>query len=45
MILPKNTIAPAFELFETPDKKLSLAELKGKPVILAFLCRLESGLW
>src|SRR6185295_1872349 len=36
MILTKGTKAPAFELFATPDKKLSLAELTGKPVILAF---------
>ena len=36
MILSKGTKAPAFELFATPDKKLSLVELTGKPVILAF---------
>jgi peroxiredoxin len=36
MILLKGNIAPGFELNATPDKKLSLAELKGKRVILAF---------
>ena len=36
MILQKGTIAPEFELFTTPDQKLSLADLKGKRVILAF---------
>jgi peroxiredoxin len=36
MILSKGTIAPGFELFATPDRKISLAELKGRPVILAF---------
>jgi peroxiredoxin len=36
MILSRGTIAPGFELFATPDKKISLTELKGMPVILAF---------
>lgn len=36
MILPKGSIAPAFQLFVTPDQKLSLRDLKGKRVILAF---------
>jgi peroxiredoxin len=36
MILQKGTIAPGFDLFATPDQKLSLDDLKGKPVILAF---------
>ena len=36
MILSKGNIAPDFDLFATPDQKLSLAELKGKRVILAF---------
>jgi peroxiredoxin len=36
MILSKGTKAPGFELFATPDKKISLAEFKGRPVILAF---------
>src|SRR3954469_3129536 len=36
MILSKGNIAPGFELYSTPDKKLSLAELIGKRVILAF---------
>ena len=36
MILQKENIAPGFELFATPDQKLSLADLKGKRVILAF---------
>jgi peroxiredoxin len=36
MILQKGTPAPPFELHATPDQKLSLSELKGKKVILAF---------
>lgn len=36
MILSKGIIAPDFELYATPDQKLSLAELKGERVILAF---------
>jgi len=36
MILQKGIIAPEFELFATPDQKLSLDDLKGKRVILAF---------
>lgn len=36
MILQKGNIAPEFELFATPDQKLSLDDLKGKRVILAF---------
>jgi len=36
MILSKESMAPRFHLFATPDQKLSLDELKGKPVILAF---------
>jgi len=36
MILQKGNIAPEFDLFATPDQKLSLADLKGKRVILAF---------
>ena len=36
MILPKGTVAPAFSLFATPDKKVSLSDYKGKRVILAF---------
>jgi peroxiredoxin len=36
MILQKGTIAPGFDLFATPDQKLSLDDLKGKLVILAF---------
>ena len=36
MILQKGIIAPEFELFATPDQKLSLGDLKGKRVILAF---------
>jgi peroxiredoxin len=35
-ILPAGTVAPAFSLHVTPDQKLSLSELRGKPVILAF---------
>jgi peroxiredoxin len=36
MILAKGNIAPRFDLFATPDQKLSLDDLKGKRVILAF---------
>jgi peroxiredoxin len=36
MILAKGNIAPRFDLFATPDQKLSLDGLKGKRVILAF---------
>ena len=35
-ILPAGTQAPDFTLPVTPDQKLSLSELRGKPVILAF---------
>lgn len=35
-MLTKNEQAPDFELYTTPDRKLSLQELKGKNVILAF---------
>jgi peroxiredoxin len=35
-ILAAGTTAPNFTLRETPDQNLSLSELKGKPVILAF---------
>jgi len=35
-ILAAGTVAPAFSLHVTPDHKLSLSELHGKPVILAF---------
>ena len=35
-ILAAGTVAPAFSLHVTPDQKLSLSELRGKPVILAF---------
>lgn len=36
MILQKGDTAPSFKLHATPDQKLSLEELKGKNVILAF---------
>ena len=36
MILSKGNIAPGFSLFATPDQKISLADFKGRPVILAF---------
>jgi peroxiredoxin len=36
MILTKGNIAPGFNLFATPDQKISLADFKGRPVILAF---------
>jgi peroxiredoxin len=35
-ILPAGSPAPLFSLHVTPDQKLSLSELRGKPVILAF---------
>ncbi len=35
-ILPPGTIAPDFTLNVTPDQKISLRELLGRPVILAF---------
>ena len=35
-ILPVGTEAPDFSLSVTPDQKISLRELRGKPVILAF---------
>jgi peroxiredoxin len=34
--LPTGTKAPDFELPSTPDQKVSLAEFRGQPVILAF---------
>lgn len=36
MILQKNTPAPDFNLYATPDQKLTLADFKGKRLILAF---------
>lgn len=36
MLLQKETLAPDFELYTTPDQKISLRELKGKKIILAF---------
>ena len=35
-ILNAGTAAPDFSLQVTPDQRLSLSELRGKPVILAF---------
>src|ERR1700726_3859970 len=35
-ILSAGTLAPGFKLRVTPDQYLSLSDLKGKPVILAF---------
>jgi peroxiredoxin len=35
-ILSPGTVAPDFTLNVTPDQKLSLSELAGRPVILAF---------
>jgi peroxiredoxin len=36
MILAAGTPAPDFSLHVTPDQRLSLKELRGRPVILAF---------
>jgi peroxiredoxin len=36
MILAAGTPAPDFSLHVTPDQKLSLKELRGRPAILAF---------
>jgi peroxiredoxin len=35
-VLPAGTPAPDFTLPVTPDQKLSLVELRGQPVVLAF---------
>ncbi|WP_026707168.1 redoxin domain-containing protein [Flavobacterium frigidarium] len=35
-MLQKNDTAPNFTLYATPDKEISLADMKGKNVILAF---------
>jgi peroxiredoxin len=35
-ILSAGTPAPDFTLASTPDQRLSLAELRGRPVVLAF---------
>src|SRR5437762_3091144 len=35
-VLQSGAVAPDFTLNVTPDQRLSLAELRGKPVILAF---------
>jgi peroxiredoxin len=36
MLLNKGTLAPDFELFATPDQRLSLNDLDGKRIIIAF---------
>ena len=35
-LLPPGTPAPEFSLNVTPDQKISLSELRGRPVVLAF---------
>jgi peroxiredoxin len=35
-VLPPGLLAPGFSLLATPDQRLSLANLRGRPVILAF---------
>jgi peroxiredoxin len=36
MLLAPGTAAPEFTLHSAPDKTLSLSELRGRPVVLAF---------
>jgi peroxiredoxin len=36
MILQKDTPAPIFDLYSTPDQRLKLTDFKGQKVILAF---------
>ena len=36
LILQPGTTAPDFTLHATPDQSLSLSDLKGRPVVLAF---------
>jgi peroxiredoxin len=35
-VLPAGTAAPGFTLRVTPDQNLSLSDLAGRPVVLAF---------
>jgi peroxiredoxin len=35
-MLAKETLAPDFELYSTPDQKLKLSELRGKKIIIVF---------
>src|SRR5438045_8730636 len=35
-VIPAGSRAPAFTLNSTPDKSYSLADFKGKPVVLVF---------
>lgn len=35
-LLPPGTQAPDFALHSTPDQRLTLSELRGRPVVLAF---------
>jgi peroxiredoxin len=35
-ILPAGTVAPNFTLHVTPDQDLTLSDLRGKPIVLAF---------
>ncbi|CAM5788938.1 redoxin domain-containing protein [Ottowia pentelensis] len=35
-ILPAGTLAPDFSLSATPDQRLRLSELRGRPVVLVF---------
>lgn len=44
-ILPPGTSAPEFTLHATPDQSLSLRELRGQPVILAFYPADWSPVW
>ena len=35
-VLPAGTAAPDFQLNSTPDQKVTLSDLRGNPVVLAF---------
>jgi peroxiredoxin len=43
--LPPGAVAPEFRLRSTPDQTVSLAELRGRPVILVFYPEDWSPVW